>query len=97
MSWDREPCNDYTPGDEKSSNSEKTTSSPSKSSTSSGESKKENNVTQEPAKEEQVWISETGSKYHSKNNCGRMNPNKATQMTRFEAAARGLDACSKCY
>ena len=97
LTWDQAPCNDYTPGDEKSSNSEKTTSSPGKSSSSSGESKKENNITQEPAKEEQVWISETGSKYHSKNNCGKMNPNKATQITRSEAEARGLDACSKCY
>ena len=44
-----------------------------------------------------VWISETGSKYHNKNNCGRMNPNKAYQMSRESAEASGYDPCSKCF
>ena len=44
-----------------------------------------------------VWISETGSKYHSKNNCGRMNPDKATQVTEQEAISMGLGKCSKCW
>ena len=44
-----------------------------------------------------VWISETGSKYHSKNNCGRMNPDKATQVTEQEAISMGLEKCSKCW
>lgn len=44
-----------------------------------------------------VWISETGSKYHSKNNCGRMNPNKAYQMTLEAAENSGYTRCSKCY
>ena len=44
-----------------------------------------------------VWISATGSKYHSKNNCGRMNPNKATQMTEQEAISQGYGKCSKCW
>lgn len=44
-----------------------------------------------------VWISETGSKYHRKNNCGRMNPSRATQMTLSEAQSRGYSACKKCY
>lgn len=44
-----------------------------------------------------VWVSATGSKYHSINNCGKMNPDKAIQMTEKEAQDRGLEACSKCW
>lgn len=43
------------------------------------------------------YISATGSKYHKKNNCGRMNPNKATRLTISAAKSRGYTACSKCY
>ena len=51
----------------------------------------------EQGSETTVWISETGSKYHSKNNCGRMNPSKATQVTEQEAINMGLGRCSKCW
>ena len=44
-----------------------------------------------------VWKSATGKKYHSINDCGNMNPNKATQMTKAEAEALGLGQCSKCW
>lgn len=44
-----------------------------------------------------VWVSSTGSKYHSIPNCGRMDPNKARQVSRDEAAGSGLSPCSKCY
>lgn len=44
-----------------------------------------------------VWKSATGSCYHSKNNCGKMNPNKATQLTESEAKSMGLSKCSKCW
>lgn len=44
-----------------------------------------------------VWISATGSKYHSVSNCGRMDPNKARQVTKDEAIQMDLEACSKCY
>ncbi len=44
-----------------------------------------------------VWISATGSKYHSINNCGRMNPSKARRMTERDAVAGGYEACEKCY
>lgn len=44
-----------------------------------------------------VWISATGSKYHSINNCGRMNPNNARQMTEEEAINQGYGKCSKCW
>lgn len=44
-----------------------------------------------------VWLSETGSKYHSIPDCGNMNPNKARQVSRSSAEAMGYDACSKCW
>lgn len=44
-----------------------------------------------------VWISATGSKYHSINNCGTMNPNRASQMNRSDAETKGYEACQKCY
>ena len=46
---------------------------------------------------EKVWISETGSKYHSKPNCERMNPDKATQISIEKAEAMGYEPCSKCH
>lgn len=47
--------------------------------------------------ERQVWKSATGKKYHSKNNCGSMNPSKATQISESDAKAAGLGPCSKCW
>lgn len=44
-----------------------------------------------------VWLSATGSKYHNKPDCGRMNPDKARQISRSEAISSGYEVCSKCY
>ena len=44
-----------------------------------------------------VWISATVEKFHRINDCGRMNPQKAYQMTVDDAVANGYDACEKCY
>lgn len=44
-----------------------------------------------------VWLSATGNKYHRINNCGRMNPNRATQVTLEEAQSRGKGKCSNCW
>ena len=44
-----------------------------------------------------VWLSATGSKYHSIPDCGNMNPNKARQVSRSSAEAQGYEACSKCW
>lgn len=46
---------------------------------------------------EMVWLSATGSKYHSINNCGRMNPDKARQVSLEYAINGGYEKCSKCY
>lgn len=44
-----------------------------------------------------VWLSATGSKYHSINNCGNMNPAKARQVTESDAIAQGFGKCKKCW
>lgn len=43
-----------------------------------------------------VYASQTGSKYHSVPDCGRMNPDNAKSMTISEAKAAGLTPCSRC-
>ena len=43
------------------------------------------------------WLSATGYKYHSINNCGRMNPNNARQVTIAEAERQGYGRCKKCW
>lgn len=44
-----------------------------------------------------VWLSATGSKYHSVPDCGNMNPDNARQVSRSSAEAQGYGACSKCW
>ena len=44
-----------------------------------------------------VWIPADGEKYHSIPDCGRMNPNTATQVSNSSAEAMGYNACSKCW
>ena len=52
---------------------------------------------QPQASSETAWLSATGNKYHSKSNCGRMNPDKATQTTVSDSQAAGYERCSKCW
>ena len=54
-------------------------------------------VAQETPATRMVWISATGSKYHSKNDCGSMNPSNATQISLDDANARGMSPCSRCH
>lgn len=93
ISWNTEPCNDYSSGDQ-SSQSETSASytAPSNTQTDTGAASQP-----EAATEASVWISATGEKYHNKPNCGRMNPANAYQMTLSDAQAAGYSACKKCY
>lgn len=45
--------------------------------------------------EKTVYVSPSGSKYHSKPNCGNMS--SAKEITLSEAQSRGLTACSRCW
>jgi hypothetical protein len=45
-----------------------------------------------------VWIAGTGGLiYHQVDNCGNMNPARATSMTRGEARDEGIRACLRCW
>lgn len=101
LTWSTEPCNDYSPGD---SNDQGTQPATQQSQPTEEVSQPETQpaVEQTPVvantgNENMVWVSETGSKYHRINNCGRMNPDKAVQMSQSDAEARGLEPCKKCY
>lgn len=54
-------------------------------------------ATVQPSEAKYVWLSATGKKYHSINNCGNMNPKKARQVTLDDAINRGMEKCSKCW
>lgn len=55
-----------------------------------------NSLASEPVTDA-VWLSATGEKYHSVNNCGRMNPDKARQVSIEYAVSRGYEKCEKCF
>lgn len=44
-----------------------------------------------------VWLSETGTKYHSIDHCGRMNPDKARLVSLEYAISEGYEKCDKCF
>lgn len=124
ISWDKEPCNDFTPGDPDDpgtvpQGSERTAPETAAAEADTAETP-ETVLTEAPTEaltevlteaptealteaptaaeaEEWVWKSATGSKYHSYNNCGNMNPAKATEITRAEAEAMGLGRCKNCW
>lgn len=87
-------------GDKKPSNSSSTNKKPSNSTNNNNKGNSSSNSNQIVDKEPQggkVWISATGKKYHNKPDCGRMNPNKASQITVSEAKSKGLVPCTKCF
>ncbi|MGL5417109.1 MAG: ComEC/Rec2 family competence protein [Clostridium sp.] len=76
----------------KDNTTKKPAPSPNKPSTNNNNS---NTATSPKPQDKMVWLSATGSKYHSKNNCGRMNPANATQVDLNTLS--GYEACSKCF
>lgn len=44
-----------------------------------------------------VWLSEKGTKYHSIDHCGRMNPDKARLVSLEYAISEGYEKCDKCF
>ena len=106
LTWNTEPCNDYTPGaiedtgtqpQEQQQETAQDTQSQQVTQPEQTAPSTSQNVEEVPGSTGQVWVSATGSKYHNKPDCGNMNPDNARQMTRAEAEAMGLEACKKCY
>lgn len=92
ITWDQEPCNDYSPGSDTDSG---TQVQPSKE--ISEESASAQAADKDTFSTDLVWKSATGSKYHQIPDCGSMNPDKATQLPLDEAKASGLGRCGKCF
>ncbi len=89
-------------GNTTSSNSGNTNNTTSSNSGNTGTSNENNNTLNNTTSSgsggsELVWLAATGDKYHTINNCGRMNPDKAYQVTKAEAEADGKEPCSKCH
>ena len=92
ITWDKEPCNDYSSGDifiDDTVTDESILE----------ESEIDESETDEIASEDEtlVWISKTGKKYHSVNDCGTMNPDTSRQMTEEEAEELGYEPCKRCH
>lgn len=101
ISWNQEPCNDYAAGDAKQQSANSDTSQAAQySSEDTASAPAVETETSDISSDTQgrtVWISATGSKYHSRPDCGNMNPNKATQETEAQALSQGYEACKKCW
>lgn len=111
LTWNVEACNDYSSGDSNDIGTIPQTESTPKQTTTEDISQDEtlqteptqNESTQtvptqnESAQTESVWLSATGTKYHSIPDCGTMNPDTARQVTKEEAIAQGYDACKRCH
>ena len=85
ITWTQNPCNDYTSGE------------PEQEETIASEPDPEPVQEQQQVSDTYVWLPATGEKYHSIPNCGRMNPDKARQVTKSQAEASGYNPCSKCW
>lgn len=97
ISWNQEPCNDYTSGSEKqSADSSADQSEQDMNDAAATESYAAETDTSD-TQGRMVWISATGSKYHSIPDCGNMNPDKAMQETESQALSQGYEACKKCW
>lgn len=71
-------------------------STKSKSNVVSKQKPRAQNTPQQKPQGQMVWLSATGSKYHSKPNCGKMNPKKARQVP-LSDAQKSYSPCSKCF
>lgn len=104
ITWSTQPCQDYSSGDgEYSSYDEeenKYGAAQPEDSSGNQDVQLDDDGTQAEehlASGDLVWLSENGTKYHSKNNCGKMNPDKAWQVSKEDAIAMGYEACKKCF
>ena len=97
INWNQEPCNDYTPGDERDGTSSDTAAASSQYQESTAVQEQETTTEDTTPVGTMVWISATGSKYHSIPDCGNMNPANAHQETESQALAEGYEDCKKCW
>ena len=97
ISWNQEPCNDYTSGSEKQSTDSSADQSEQDTNDAAATESYAAETDTSDTQGRMVWISATGSKYHSIPDCGNMNPDKAMQETESQALSQGYEACKKCW
>ena len=97
ISWTQEPCNDYTSGSEKQSTDSSADQSERDTNDAAATESYAAETDTSDTQGRMVWISATGSKYHSIPDCGNMNPDKAMQETESQALSQGYEACKKCW
>lgn len=97
ISWNQEPCNDYTSGSKKQSTDSSADQSEQDTNDAAATESYAAETDTSDTQGRMVWISATGSKYHSIPDCGNMNPDKATQETESQALSQGYEACKKCW
>ena len=102
ISWNTDHCNDYTSGDGITSAQGGEGIGFASEQSGGQDAAEESEAARQTAEdddsqEQQVWISATGSKYHSIPDCGNMNPDKAHQESVSQAQAQGYEACKKCF
>ena len=97
ISWNQEPCNDYTSGSEKQSTDSSADQSERDTNDAAATESYAAETDTSDTQGRMVWISATGSKYHSIPDCGNMNPDKAMQETESQALSQGYEACKKCW
>ena len=97
ISWNQEPCNDYTSGSEKQSTDSSADQSEQDTNDAAATESYAAETDTSDTQGRMVWISATGSKYHSIPDCGNMNPDKATQETESQALSQGYEAGKKCW
>ena len=97
ISWNQEPCNDYTSGSEKQSTDSSAHQSEQDTNDAAATESYAAETDTSDTQGRMVWISATGSKYHSIPDCGNMNPDKAMQETESQALSQGYEACKKCW
>ena len=102
ITWSADPCNDYTSGDGETAGQSEgengfTAEDNSGTDAAAASEKSEQIAAADDSREEMVWISATGSKYHSIPDCGNMNPDKAYREPVSQAEAQGYEACKKCF
>ena len=71
------------------------TFAPSGSTSSNSETTAPNNTTNNDEKAKMVWVSSSGTKYHSRSSCSNMNSPK--QISLEDAKKQGYTACKKCH
>lgn len=103
ITWSAPPCNDYTPGEPNDTGTQPQSAPEGNANTQTlsdnelAASQEQGQAAETAPQEQTVWLSATGSKYHSIPNCGNMNPDKARQVSVDEAIAQGYEVCKKCF